>query len=78
MPYITCFLSLPEHSYQGWTAVYRSEAGLRFSSGLWETEQEAIDKLHKLAAHVDIYPAEDEFEGQVSPESLDIWVANNA
>lgn len=74
MPYITCRLSLPEHSYSGWTCVYRSESGLRFSSGLWPSEEEAVGKMHALAETIDIYPTEDEFEGQLSGEALDEWV----
>lgn len=76
MAYVTCHLSLPEHSYQGYVCVYRSDAGLRFSSGLWPDEATAIEKMYKLAAHVDIYPTESEYEGALTPEELDIWVDN--
>jgi hypothetical protein len=76
MPYVTCHMELPEHSYQGWTAVYRSESGLRFTSGLWPTEAEAIEKMTDLAESLDIHPTEAESEGQLTPEQLDEWVAN--
>ena len=75
MAYVTCFLSLPEHSYQGHTCVYRSESGLRFSSGLWPSEAEAITKMLQLAESLDIQPTEEEFDGDLSPEELDEWVA---
>lgn len=75
--YITSYLELPEFGYSGWTCVFRSEEGIRFSSGLWPTEEEAIEKVRELAASIGLRLDPANFEGKKTPKEMDAWVAAN-